>query len=182
MLDQHISPPDRRTKYFHWSTRANSRGEFTFKNVAAGDYYVWSQIVWETGACRTGGYAYALGRHLHGDGDERYYVKETRSIVAWTLGMVALIGATFAVVGPAALAVLAAYGIQTARVAQNRHRRGDRPAHALLYGVFCMLGKWAQLCGMARFWAGRLTAGGSHVFASAAQPRDGESATTGEGR
>ncbi len=120
-----------------------------------------------------GGYAYALGRSLHGHEDERYNVRETRSIVLWTLGVVVVTGAAFAALGAVALVLLVVYAVQAARVARDRHRRGDRPSDALLYGVFCMIGKWAQLWGIARFWLGSLRGDRAPSFDYKTQPASG---------
>jgi len=65
---------------------------------------------------RRGGFAFAEGAALHGAGPERYRVAETRRALAWGLGVpaAAILGA--ALLTPWALAVLALWPAQVARL------------------------------------------------------------------
>lgn len=118
-----------------------------------------------------GGWAYAEGFDRHGASPERYNRRAVRSIAVWG-GMAPLsmlCGLVLATVHPAALGVvplgLLAFGAMALRIAANRHRhRGDRWAHAVLYGVFTMLGKVPQALGALRYLRHRLRGGAARII------------------
>ncbi|MEM6680529.1 MAG: glycosyltransferase family 2 protein, partial [Pseudomonadota bacterium] len=97
-----------------------------------------------------------------------------RSTLIWALAMpgmvvgVAGIGALAA--GPlAAIAGLAllplAWGAQMLRIARGRRRDfGDPPRLALLYGLFTMLAKPAELLGALRYWRHRQRGGKAQII------------------
>ena len=110
------------------------------------------------------GWTYAEGAVRWGHLPERYLRAEARSVLLWGVvapaGLVVLILLSLLMPDPVGTgsAMLAALGVMAWplmiwRIARFRHQtRGDPWPHALLYGVFTMLGKGAQALGMVR-WA-----------------------------
>lgn len=96
------------------------------------------------------GHAFAEGRSRYGDSPERHWRKECRSIWFWTgLAMVAL-GLAWPSRGWSLL-LLGAYPVQVLRIARGRRQGGTPARAALLYGVFCVLGKFPEAVGQLRF-------------------------------
>jgi glycosyltransferase involved in cell wall biosynthesis len=97
------------------------------------------------------GYAYALCYALHGDSPARFRVRELRSILVFGL----VLPAAAVVLGgswpPLALLPLALYGVLYRRVRAARLRRDPDSRHARLDAAFCIVCKFAQLTGVARF-------------------------------
>ncbi|RDC73750.1 glycosyltransferase [Rhodovulum sp. 12E13] len=92
---------------------------------------------------RRAGYAYALGASLHGAPPERHYVPQLRRALLWGAALPLLAVSLALAVSPWALALLAAYPAQAARIAA---RDGDR-AHA----AFTVLAKIPEALGAAAF-------------------------------
>lgn len=97
---------------------------------------------------RRAGYAFAEGAARHGAPPERHFRRETRSALAWGLGLpaVTLLGA--ALVSPWALVLLLAWPAQFLRLAP---RLGPTRA------AFLILGKLPEALGAVEYWWGRLT-------------------------
>jgi len=97
------------------------------------------------------GYAYADGWARHGRSPERHFARQLRGAAFWGLGL------PLAAVAPAwptsglSLALLVAYPLLYHRIARGRRRRGDPTADARLYSLFCVLSKFAQVVGAARY-------------------------------
>lgn len=102
-----------------------------------------------------GGHAYAEVSARH----PPFWRRERRSILAWTLVLPAAVSAAAPVTGGLGLLLLLGYPALWARIALHRRARGDSPGDAAIYGGFCVLGKFPQLAGMARYawnrWRGR---------------------------
>jgi len=98
------------------------------------------------------GVAYAIGKHLHGRGPERFCVAEVRRIALWA-GVLPLLSlaAAWWTYGLSVLAYLALLAAQSWRIARRARRRGFSASDARLYGAACMLAKFPQLVGIARF-------------------------------
>jgi len=103
------------------------------------------------------GYAYALGAGMHRGSPERHWVRDTRRIWVWGLILPALsIGLAWPTAGFSLLA-LGAYPVALLRIALYRSQQhGDCVSHALLYGAFCLLGRFPQLLGQLRYHRHRL--------------------------
>lgn len=97
------------------------------------------------------GHAYAEGAWLHGRSRLRHNVRRAVSVLAWAGALPLLALALAWPTRGASLALLALYGLLWLRVAAGRRRRGDAPADARLYATFCVLGKFAELCGIGLF-------------------------------
>lgn len=112
-----------------------------------------------------GGYAYAMGRALHGRGPERFCVRQSQRIWLWAcwLPVVALAAAWWTWGLSIALLVLL-YAAQTARTAMRKRGEGVRTGDAWLYAFFAMLAKWPQLVGQVRFYRERRRGHGPRII------------------
>ncbi|MEO0429307.1 MAG: glycosyltransferase [Pseudomonadota bacterium] len=103
------------------------------------------------------GWAAAEGFALHGRGPERYHRRTLMSILVWGAGLPGLVLAGIVAslaTGASAVATLAVvigvalFGLQALRIARGRRAvRGDTWPDAMIYGVFTLLGKTAELTG-----------------------------------
>lgn len=103
-----------------------------------------------------GGHAAAEGAATHGHLPERHRVRESRRNWAWGFVLPLLVAITTACFGWIGLTPLALYPVLLLRVYQRQRRRGERPRRAALYAVFCVVSKFPQAIGAARYWRGRL--------------------------
>ncbi len=103
------------------------------------------------------GHAYAEGAWLHGSPPERHWLKESRSIWFWGLGLplIALMTAWFTF-GASLLLLLLAYALLAYRIYQSAQKRGLTTSDAQLYAVWCMLCKFPQVQGQLQFHIFRL--------------------------
>ncbi|MCD9148354.1 glycosyltransferase family 2 protein [Pseudophaeobacter flagellatus] len=93
---------------------------------------------------RRAGYAFAAGAALHGNAQERHWVKETRRAVFWGIVLPVSPVLLAALISPWALLLWLLYPLQLLRLSP---RMGLRPA------LFSILGKFAESTGIAeRFW------------------------------
>lgn len=100
------------------------------------------------------GFTFAEGVHLHGRPPERHRVRESRRAWLWGLGLPLLAVVASLVVGPWALALLALYPLQMARL----YLAADGPPRVRAWrALFLMLGKFAEACGQLKFLALRLS-------------------------
>lgn len=113
---------------------------------------------------RRSGFAYAAGSAKHGDGPERYWVKETRRIVFWgaVLPTVA-IGGSVPTLG-LSLSLLSAYPLSFYRTYRNIQRRGRDARSAALYAAFIQLGRIPELQGIIQFHRDRLQGRASRII------------------
>jgi GT2 family glycosyltransferase len=96
------------------------------------------------------GHAFAQGAAMHGGKDERHWVRETGSIVAWALLLPLAVLVLLALGKPWGLVLLAPYPALAARIWLKR-REGLGARRAALFALFCVLAKFPQLLGAARF-------------------------------
>lgn len=102
-----------------------------------------------------GGWAMAAGAALHGASPERYQVKETTSRWIWGLIVPSVaVGLAWLTKG-LSLVLLLGYLVQMAKVYRYRRQFNDPPNHALLYAYFCVLGKFPEMLGQAKYWLTR---------------------------
>jgi GT2 family glycosyltransferase len=110
---------------------------------------------WWRRAVRSG-WGFAEGAALLGRSPERHYVREVRSTLIWALILpltaLGLAGWT----SGASLLLLLGIPLLGLRIYRHRRFRGDPPANARAYALFCTLAKWPQLIGMLRYWITRL--------------------------
>lgn len=95
---------------------------------------------------RRGGHAFAEGAAMHGAPPERHWVAETRRALLWgaVLPLVALVGM---VITPWAALILAAYPLQTLRLARR---------YGWERGVFMLLAKFPEAQGVLQYHLNRL--------------------------
>lgn len=110
---------------------------------------------WWTRSLRAG-YAYAEGAWLHGAPPERHWVRESRSIWLWGLGIPLLVVGTLPLTNGLSLIVLAGYPVMMYRIYRFLWASGRSSQAATLYAVFCMLGKFPQIQGQIRFYFEKL--------------------------
>lgn len=81
--------------------------------------------------------------------------RERRSILAWGVAIPVAFVIASALAGATGLVLLLSYPVLWARIFA-RHVREDGPDDAALYASSCVVGKFAELVGVARFWLNRL--------------------------
>jgi glycosyltransferase involved in cell wall biosynthesis len=102
------------------------------------------------------GHAYAECAWLHRKGPLRLWVRENRSNWFWGLLLPLAVLAAAPFTGGLSLLLFLGYLVLAWRIYRSRRRRGTGPSDALLYAVFCVLGKFAQASGQLRYHLGRL--------------------------
>jgi glycosyltransferase involved in cell wall biosynthesis len=123
--------------------------DMTFHDAAMFQFSQW----WKRSL--RGGWAMAEGAALHGQLPERYMVKESRNRWLWGLAVpiVALVLSWFT--SGLSLLMFLLYPLLVWRVYAYRCRLGDAVADARLYAVFCILGKFPEAIGQAKYWLTR---------------------------
>ena len=102
------------------------------------------------------GHAFAEGAWLHGASSERHWVKESRSIWFWGLILPLLaLGMAWPTYG-LSLLLLLSYPFLTYRIYRYMQLQGLSSKDAVLYALFCVLGKFAQVQGQIQFHLGSL--------------------------
>jgi GT2 family glycosyltransferase len=102
-----------------------------------------------------GGWAMAEGAAMHGEPPERYMIRESLSGWIWGLFLpLVALGLAWFTSGLSLLLFLG-YPVLMWRVYQYRRNYGDPPAHARLYGLFCVLYKFPQVIGQINYWLTR---------------------------
>lgn len=94
---------------------------------------------------------------MHGRPPERHGVRQTRSALIWGLAIPVIILALAWPLPIVALLLVAIYPLQIARLARREARRRKLPARdAWAYGAALVVGKFAELMGVLKFWTGKL--------------------------
>lgn len=101
------------------------------------------------------GHAYAEGHAMHGRA-HGFNAREVRSIVAWAFVLPVCIAASLWFTKGTSAVLALGYLVLWERVRRHRIRHGDAPRDARLYATFCVLGKFPQLVGAAKYWANRM--------------------------
>jgi GT2 family glycosyltransferase len=108
-----------------------------------------------------GGYAFAQGAHLHGAPPERHGVRESRSALAWGLGIPVLTVSLVIWLGTWGLAMLLIYPAQIIRLAL-RDTRSVR--QNWWRALFLVLGKFPEAMGQLKFLYNRLAGKTAHLI------------------
>jgi Predicted glycosyltransferases len=108
---------------------------------------------WWKRTVRTG-YAFALGRSMHGESKERYWVKENQRIIIWGLFIPILILGLM-IINPSFLGLSSIYLVQIVRVA---NKRADLAGIKFIWATSVVLGKIPEALGLLRFWQDKMTA------------------------
>lgn len=103
--------------------------------------------------CRRGGFAYAEEAWLHGLSTELYRVKQCLSIWFWTLFLPSIVFFMFREIGAWCLPVLPlAYLILLGKTyISSRKKRQINHKSAIIYAIFCSIGKIPELIGQIEF-------------------------------
>jgi GT2 family glycosyltransferase len=102
------------------------------------------------------GHAYAEVLALHGAFAAPGAGRAVRSVLCWTVALpLASLAAAWWSWGGSLVILPLGYGWLAHRIAARRRRGGDARAQASLYARYCVLGKFAELAGMIRYWANR---------------------------
>ena len=110
---------------------------------------------WWKRAVRSG-YAFAEGAAMHGKPPERHWVHHVHSITFWGVALpLAILTLAWPTRGLALIFALA-YPLQILRVAHHYHKTGLSWRLAWLYSGACVLGRFPNAIGVARYWTGRL--------------------------
>jgi len=121
---------------------------------------------------RRSGHAYAEHVARHGDGAFPDYRRQLRSIFLWALAIpMVILGAALAalVTGWAGLWLVAALGLlaypaQVVRLARRKERMGADRRFAVFYGLWMVIGKFAQFGGAVRFHRRRRQGGKNRII------------------
>jgi GT2 family glycosyltransferase len=105
---------------------------------------------WWRRAVRSG-FAFASGAWIHGTGPTRHWVRQTVRVWIWAVAVpiAAIVAAFFSPL--VALLIPMVYLIPLVRAFTTARRRGAAANDAAIYSAFCLIGKWAELCGQVRF-------------------------------
>ncbi len=129
--------------------------EMTLHDAALSRFGQWWQRT------KRGGYAAAEAEHLHGAPPERHGVRQAWSARLWGIGLPLLAIAPLPWTGPASLAILLAYPLQTVRLALRGHRSAR---DNWLQAGFLVLGKFPEAAGQLKFLYNRLSGKTAHLI------------------
>jgi GT2 family glycosyltransferase len=104
-------------------------------------------IEWWRRARRTG-HAYAQVAAMHGNGKERYFVRECRRVWVWGLAIPAIALGLAPFTRGVSLLLLVVYGPQFGWILRNGRKRGWSRGDAAVYAFFTVLSKFPALEGM----------------------------------
>ncbi|MEH2526206.1 MULTISPECIES: glycosyltransferase [unclassified Bradyrhizobium] len=99
------------------------------------------------------GYAFAMGRHVHGASPERLWVWESRRALIWGIGIPLVILAGTVLLGPPGLAALLIYPMQLLRRIPRQPGPGS---DQVKFAFFEVMGRFAESVGQLRFLLDRL--------------------------
>jgi GT2 family glycosyltransferase len=101
------------------------------------------------------GHAYAEGAWLHGNSPQKHWVKESNSIWFWGLVLPCMTISMSWLTQGWSLFLLSAYPLLIYRI-YSRKRQELNTQEALIYALFCAIGKFAQISGQIRFHLRRI--------------------------
>ncbi|NEQ98556.1 MAG: glycosyltransferase [Cyanothece sp. SIO2G6] len=102
------------------------------------------------------GHAFAEGAWLHGNSKQRHWMRETRSIWLWGLGIPAVLLLAVWPTHGLSLLLMLAYPASIAKIIL-RYRAKLGTQTALYYGLSCVVGKFPQALGAFQFYWNHLT-------------------------
>lgn len=105
-----------------------------------------------------GGHGFANINRLHGNGPDRYFKRELRSVFLWG-GLVPIAFVASLLIEPlAALIILSGYVLLILRAAFKRSRNGDTFKVAIAYAALIYTGKIPEFFGVLKYWKNHLLA------------------------
>ena len=123
-----------------WKIR-RIEGDMTFHDAAMSRFSQW----WRR--CVRSGHGFAQVNEIH----PSLFRRELRSSVAWGLLLPAAALLAAVPTGGLGLALLLCYPVLFARILYRRLKEGDPRSDAALYASFCVLAKFPEACGVARY-------------------------------
>ena len=126
------------------------KAEMTLHDAQMTKFSQWWQRIMRSG------HAYAEGAWLQGKSSEQHWVRESRSVWFWGLILPLLIFSMTWVTQGWSLLLLGGYPLLTYRIYRRKQQEDLSCQDALLYAIFCVLGKFAQVQGQIRFHLSRL--------------------------
>ncbi|MEQ1529706.1 MAG: glycosyltransferase family A protein [Methylococcales bacterium] len=102
------------------------------------------------------GYAFAEGAWMYGQSPEKHWLKESRKIWLWGLGIPSLVVIGIAVVGSWGLLLLLGYLVSLGKTFHFYSSYGWSFREKLLYSAFCVFAKLPQVLGQLQFHVNRL--------------------------
>jgi hypothetical protein len=100
---------------------------------------------------KRGGFAFAAGSDLHGKSKEKYWVKETRSILLWGGVIPIALLVLSLMVNPMFCLGWLIYIFQMTKIAFLHPVDKNSRKNSFLYGFFVVLGKFPQMLGLLNF-------------------------------
>ncbi len=105
---------------------------------------------------KRGGHGYANINYLHGNGLDKHFRKELRSVAFWGGLVPTAFFVSLFVLPIAAGMLLAVYLLFILKIAVRRKRMGNSSRVALAYGALILTGKIPELLGFIQFWKNKL--------------------------
>ena len=102
------------------------------------------------------GHGYAQVSDLHGAPPERYFVKESRGLWAWTAGISGLAAGLALPTLGLSFWLFGAYPLQMYRIYTRTRAQGFDARESALWGVSCMAAKLPQVVGYAKYHVDKL--------------------------
>lgn len=124
---------------------------------------------WWKRAARAG-HAFAEGAAMHGDGKDKHWTRETRSVWFWGffVWFVAIVAAPFTY--GLSLLILLGYAVLFLRVFQSSKRLGRTSRDSLRFAWFTTIGKLPQWCGLVTYWLNRLRGRKTRIMEYKSEP------------
>lgn len=132
-----------RMRQFGWKVMRLD-AEMTMHDAAMSRFSQW----WKR--AKRAGFAYAAGFHLHGNSEERFKQKETRSIVFWA-GILPLAFLFLSFANPVFLLLFSLYPVQVIRLYRRYRITLNDPKGAMAYAISNVVGKFPQFIGCMQF-------------------------------
>ena len=101
---------------------------------------------------------------MHGRGPERHFVRERRRTMLWGAALPAAAALAAWPTGGLSLLLLALYPVQLARTYLGVRNRVPARKDALAYAASCVLAKFPEAVGVARFFVNRARRGPARII------------------
>ncbi len=119
------------------------------------------------------GHAYAQGQAMHGGLFGGYCARNVWSILVWALVPPLLALGLAPITQGASLLALSAYGLLWWRIRKFHQETGSsRPGVASLYARYCVLEKFPQVVGVAKYWKTRLSGREARIIEYKGGPKE----------
>lgn len=106
--------------------------------------------------CTRLGHAYGQLSDVHGRGPEEAFVAQKRRSLLWGLGIPLSVAVLLLPTGGLSICLLLLYPLQVARLTLRARRDGMSTSEALLWGGACVVSRFAEILGIARYRVNKL--------------------------